>query len=1007
MNPLESTYSLTHCSIVPEQENWEILERISQVFNLTFNSLNEAYHMVENKCFQKVLEAYEENKWSLIQQNQEIFAKITDITGRTLFMRVMLSSSSNEYNIIVERFQSYKDLVLQRDVEGNDALQRMIKEGAVPCENFLEVILRMGIEPREEKAATALHLAILHGRASWTEILVRCGANIFAPYYWASLKMDPCALSVAKGQKDCFEILVEQNRQLCSVITEGVGNLLHVAIYFHQTQMIPCILEKAPELIEAKNSMGLTPLACAAALGEVEAIALFIEKEADVEAIDNYGRTALHHAAKNFQIESIAQLVIGGAKLNACDSTYFHHTPLTLIANETSSEATLTCNFLSSLMSVRTFNKELLVYFRPENLVFKGGGPKGIAYVGVIEKLEELGYLSYVKRVAGTSAGAITATLLSMGYDCGELKKLLKETNLMQFLDHPLTVENVTESIKKNLTLKSLYYLYETIKKAVQEPLSTFTGAVKKLYSCTGLCEGKRFREWIEKRIKKKTKIDFCTFGELRKLITKEPGKYKHLHVFAVKIGKKPEIVHFSSEDEKCDSYIISEVIGLSMSIPGIFKPGKLYAKIGENKVELTDEGTYVDGGVLYNLPIEVFDEKRYQISQSLEGEQARFPKFNKRTIGFDLHSEKPLELRETEQLNDIGQLLQGISSVYFHAEDLLRQLNPYNESRLIKIDPGSVTTLHFNLSDKDKDKLIETGKMATHDFFETKKTSDVLQKISDISSRNPLDVSNLCYQVFADQPLENEGKEVLLRQSYTERTQVLRYFISRRHQESNNDMLKSLITDDFLVHQSQQKERWYISHEAAAYNSVVVLRYLFNKRKDFLRLKSSEKQETPMYVAVCEESFEAMEFLYSKFPEMINETTSSGENLFHGAVYINSYKAMQWLNEKAGHLLTQPDKEGKTPIRVALNEGCLEAMQSLFELNPQCIEEIDKDGNTLLHLACYKGNFEIVKWLIQKVPSFILDKENKEGKIADDLCVKKFSHKQAEINKLLGERSI
>lgn len=49
------------------------------------------------------------------------------------------------------------------------------------------------------------------------------------------------------------------------------------------------------------------------------------------------------------------------------------------------------------------------------NLVFEGGGVKGIAYVGALEVLQEEGILQNVKRVAGTSAGAMMAVLVEIG----------------------------------------------------------------------------------------------------------------------------------------------------------------------------------------------------------------------------------------------------------------------------------------------------------------------------------------------------------------------------------------------------------------------------------------------------------------------------------------------------------------------------------------------------------------------------------------------------------------
>jgi len=57
------------------------------------------------------------------------------------------------------------------------------------------------------------------------------------------------------------------------------------------------------------------------------------------------------------------------------------------------------------------------------DLVFSGGGVKAIAFIGVVEALEERGIK--VRRIAGTSAGALVGALLSAGYKSEELKKML------------------------------------------------------------------------------------------------------------------------------------------------------------------------------------------------------------------------------------------------------------------------------------------------------------------------------------------------------------------------------------------------------------------------------------------------------------------------------------------------------------------------------------------------------------------------------------------------------
>ena len=49
------------------------------------------------------------------------------------------------------------------------------------------------------------------------------------------------------------------------------------------------------------------------------------------------------------------------------------------------------------------------------NLVFKGGGVKGVAYIGALKVLEEKGSLGQIERIGGTSAGAINAVLQNYG----------------------------------------------------------------------------------------------------------------------------------------------------------------------------------------------------------------------------------------------------------------------------------------------------------------------------------------------------------------------------------------------------------------------------------------------------------------------------------------------------------------------------------------------------------------------------------------------------------------
>ena len=70
--------------------------------------------------------------------------------------------------------------------------------------------------------------------------------------------------------------------------------------------------------------------------------------------------------------------------------------------------------------------------------VFEGGGVKGIGLVGAIKAVEEFGY--NFKNLAGTSAGAIVASLLAVGYTTNEIKSIMDGLEYSKFKQENLLV---------------------------------------------------------------------------------------------------------------------------------------------------------------------------------------------------------------------------------------------------------------------------------------------------------------------------------------------------------------------------------------------------------------------------------------------------------------------------------------------------------------------------------------------------------------------------------------
>src|ERR1700712_3185367 len=67
------------------------------------------------------------------------------------------------------------------------------------------------------------------------------------------------------------------------------------------------------------------------------------------------------------------------------------------------------------------------------DLVFEGGGVKGIGLAGAYAALVERGFEA--KSVAGTSGGAITAALVAAGYTPAELDEVLRNVPFESFKD--------------------------------------------------------------------------------------------------------------------------------------------------------------------------------------------------------------------------------------------------------------------------------------------------------------------------------------------------------------------------------------------------------------------------------------------------------------------------------------------------------------------------------------------------------------------------------------------
>ena len=322
-----------------------------------------------------------------------------------------------------------------------------------------------------------------------------------------------------------------------------------------------------------------------------------------------------------------------------------------------------------------------------KNLVFEGGGVKGLAYVGAMEVLENMGILQNIERVGGTSAGAINAVLLSLNYANAETKKILFELDFKKFMD-------------------DTWFVFRDI---------------KRLCCKYGWHKGEFFRNWIGDIIEMKTGNSESTFAELHS--QKNQKGFKDLYVVGTNLS-----THFCEvfSNEHTPNMKIADAVRISMSIPIFF--------ISKRSVR---GDVYVDGGVLANYPIKLFDRKKYvkvnytntayyethNMSLADKGMDISKYVFNKETLGFRLDSKEEIGMFR-DQREPVHHEITGFPSF---AKRLIitmidHQLNIHLHSddwqRTIYIDASAAKTTEFDLSEEQKNALIEAGHIGSKEYF-------------------------------------------------------------------------------------------------------------------------------------------------------------------------------------------------------------------------------------------------------------------------------------------------
>jgi len=323
------------------------------------------------------------------------------------------------------------------------------------------------------------------------------------------------------------------------------------------------------------------------------------------------------------------------------------------------------------------------VAYHFRNLVFEGGGVKGLAYLGAMKVLQRKGILDAIRRVGGTSAGAINAALYAIGYTNTEQRRIMYEVDFECFKDDSWGALRDSQRLMREF----------------------------------GWYKGDYFHAWISELIAARQGSPDLSFGQLH-----EQGR-PDLYVCGTNLCTGfSEVFSWEHTPEMK----IADAVRISMSLPLFFAA-----------VRNARRDVYVDGGLLDSYPVKLFDREKYISAErrhcmarhtdyyawaNRQAESGRYV-YNKETLGLRLDSRQEIAMyrygaapqhRQIDSFVDyvrclVNTLVESQANAHLHSDDW---------QRTIYIDTQGVRATDFSLSDSQKQALERSGEQGTQEYF-------------------------------------------------------------------------------------------------------------------------------------------------------------------------------------------------------------------------------------------------------------------------------------------------
>jgi NTE family protein len=307
------------------------------------------------------------------------------------------------------------------------------------------------------------------------------------------------------------------------------------------------------------------------------------------------------------------------------------------------------------------------------DLVLEGGGVKGIGLVGAFSTLVDHDYTFH--RIAGTSAGAIVGALIAAGMPPEDLQRVMRTVDYGHFQD-----EGFVDHL--GLVGKGISILFEK-----------------------GIYEGRYLVEWLDAIL---MDLGARTFGDLRieDPNSSLPPERAYKLVIMTSDVTRGRLVRLPWDYPKygldADEQLVADAVRASMSIPFFYEPQRFY---GRDEQGERVRSFMVDGGMLSNFPIEVFDRT--------DGKRPRWP-----TFGIKLSAKPSVPQLERFEVKGALGLARAMVGTMTNFHDQMHIDDPSVLARTMFVDTQQVKATDFDIDEPSQDMLFTNGERGAGKFL-------------------------------------------------------------------------------------------------------------------------------------------------------------------------------------------------------------------------------------------------------------------------------------------------